>query len=130
MRDPAIGEAVVEERPLGLCLPLATPTLTDAQAAQLERVFKALADRHRIRILNLLANARQPRCVRDLVNLLGLKQPAVSYHLKQLADAGLVTRQRHGTRADYQLAAGALDQMRHPTRTPDHAPTSGIASSG
>ena len=40
------------------CSPLVRPTLTEAQAVELERLFKALADRHRVRILNLLA--RQP----------------------------------------------------------------------
>ncbi len=52
---------------LASCTPLAWPTLSDAQAAQLERVFKALADRHRVRILNLLARASEPLCVCDLV---------------------------------------------------------------
>lgn len=95
---------------LASCTPLAWPTLSDAQAAQLERVFKALADRHRVRILNLLARASEPLCVCDLVDSLGLKQPAVSYHLKQLVDAGLLARQRRGTYSYYQLAPGALDQ--------------------
>jgi len=76
----------------------------DAQAGELEHVFKALADRHRVKILNLLARAGEPACVCDLVESLGLKQPAVPYHLKQLVDAGLLTRERRGTYAYYQLA--------------------------
>jgi ArsR family transcriptional regulator, arsenate/arsenite/antimonite-responsive transcriptional repressor len=104
------SSSLLRQPPLQAAASLAGPALTDAQAAQLEQVFKALADRHRVRILNLLVHAGEPVCVCDLVTVVGLKQPAVSYHLKQLADAGLVTRERRGTYAYYQLAPGALDQ--------------------
>jgi len=91
------------------CTPLARPTLSDAQAGELEQVFKALADRHRVKILNLLVRAGdQAICVCDLVETLQLKQPAVSYHLKQLVDAGLITRERRGTYSYYRLVPGAL----------------------
>ena len=63
------------------CSPLARPTLTRAQAAELERLFKALADRHRVRILNLLAGAEDAICVCKLMPALELAQPTVSYHL-------------------------------------------------
>ena len=54
-------------------------------------VFKALADRHRIKILNrFLAAGGDAVCVCDLEDLLGLKQSTVSYHLKQLLTAGIV----------------------------------------
>ena len=43
------------------CSPLVRSTLSPAQAAELERLFKALADRHRVRVLNLLAGARGRR---------------------------------------------------------------------
>ena len=45
-------------------------------------------------------------CVCELVPALGLKQPTVSYHLKQLAQAGLVERERRGTFAYYRLVPG------------------------
>jgi ArsR family transcriptional regulator len=65
------------------------------QAAELEQVFKAVADRHRVRILNRRVRASgEPVCVCDFEELLGLKQPTVSYHLTQLLNAGLVTRER------------------------------------
>jgi ArsR family transcriptional regulator len=41
---------------------------------------------------------------------LGLAQPTVSYHLKQLARAGLVEREQRGTFAYYRVAPGALEQ--------------------
>lgn len=105
-----MSQIVLEQPALQTCSPLVVPTLSDEQAAQLERVFKALADRHRVKILNLLVGAGEPVCVCELVEPLGLKQPAVSYHLKQLTDAGLITRERRGTYAYYQLAPGALEQ--------------------
>ena len=71
-----------------------------------------LADRQRIKILNLLASADEDAvCVCELVPALGLKQPTVSYHLKQLAQAGLVERERRGTFAYYRLVPGALERI-------------------
>jgi ArsR family transcriptional regulator len=94
------------------CAPIARPTLSDAEAVELEQLFKALADRNRVKILNLLVQAGDDAvCVCDFVPPLGLKQPTVSYHLKQLVDAGLLTREPRGTYAYYSLAAGALDRV-------------------
>jgi ArsR family transcriptional regulator, arsenate/arsenite/antimonite-responsive transcriptional repressor len=95
---------------LDCCAPIARPALSEEHAADLERVFAALADKHRVRIVNLLA-ARESVCVCELVPSLGLAQPTVSYHLKQLADVGLVERERRGTYAYYRLVPGALDRL-------------------
>lgn len=94
------------------CSPIARPTLSDTQAIELEAVFKALADRHRVKILNLLARAGDEAiCVCDFVEPLGLKQPTVSYHLKQLTDAGLLQREKRGSYAYFRLVSGALAQI-------------------
>jgi ArsR family transcriptional regulator len=95
------------------CAPLGGDALTDEEAAQIEQVFKALADRHRVKILNrLLAAGGQAVCVCDLEDLLGLKQPTVSYHLKQLLTAGIVTREKRGSYAYFSLAPDALERVR------------------
>jgi len=95
------------------CAPLGEPTLSGDQAAELEQVFKALADRHRVRILNRLVQAGgEAVCVCDFEELLGLKQPTVSYHLKQLLNAGLVTREKRGSYAYFSLAPEALERVR------------------
>ena len=95
------------------CAPLASAALTDDEAGELERVFKALADRHRVKILNrLLAADGEAVCVCDLQDLLGLKQSSVSYHLKQLLDAGIVDREKRGSFAYFSLADGALQRVR------------------
>lgn len=94
------------------CKPITRPTLSDAQAVELETLFKALADRHRVKILNLLARAGDEAiCVCDFTEPLGLKQPTVSYHLKLLTDAGLLQREKRGSFAFYRLANGALDRL-------------------
>ncbi len=94
------------------CAPVAGPALSDSEAGELERLFSVLADRQRIKILNLLASANEDSvCVCELVPALGLKQPTVSYHLKQLAQAGLVERESRGTFAYYRLVPGALERI-------------------
>jgi ArsR family transcriptional regulator, arsenate/arsenite/antimonite-responsive transcriptional repressor len=95
------------------CAPLGESALSDDEAAQLERMFKALADRHRVKILNRLLSAREEAvCVCDFEELLDLKQPTVSYHLKQLLNAGIVEREKRGSYAYFSLAPGALERVR------------------
>jgi ArsR family transcriptional regulator len=43
--------------------------------------------------------------------LLGVKQPTVSHHLKQLVEAGLLEREKRGTYAYYRLKPGALERI-------------------
>ncbi len=98
---------------IACCAPLGVAALTDDEAATLERVFKALADRHRVKILNrLLAAGGEAVCVCDFEEMLGLKQPTVSYHLKQLLDAGIVTREKRGSFAYFAVAPEAVERLR------------------
>jgi ArsR family transcriptional regulator len=94
------------------CAPLAAPALSDDEAAELEIVFKALADRHRVKILNrLLAAGGEAVCVCEFEDMLDLKQSTVSYHLKQLLTAGVVEREKRGSFAYFSIAPGALEQV-------------------
>ena len=69
------------------CTPLAGSSLDEERAGEMEVVMKALADRHRLRIVNLLLRAGgEPVCVCEVQPLLGLSQGTVSYHLKQLVE--------------------------------------------
>ncbi len=105
-------DSSVAESPLiDCCAPLVRPTLTEAQAAELEELFKVLGDRHRIRIVNMLAAAGEAVCVCELEPALGLSQPTVSYHLKLLMQAGLLERERRGRFAYYGLVPDALDRL-------------------
>ena len=94
------------------CTPLSGSTLSAAEAAELERLFKALADRHRLRILNCLLQAGgEPVCVCEFQPALGISQPTVSHHLKQLVSAGLLEREKRGTFAYYRLKPGVLERI-------------------
>ena len=94
------------------CTPLSND-LSDAEAAELEALFGALADKNRVRIVSMLLNAGgEACCVCDLEPQLGVGQPTVSYHLKRLTEVGLLEREKRGTFAYYRLAPQAIDRVR------------------
>lgn len=98
---------------ISCCTPLAGSSLGPERAAELESVLKALADRHRLRIVNLLLRAGgEPVCVCEVQPLLGLSQGTVSHHLRQLVEAGVLTRETRGTYSYFSLVPGALDAVR------------------
>lgn len=72
---------------------------------KLERIFKAVADRNRLRILKLLQSRRM--CVCELAYVLGIRQPSVSRHLKKLKRAGLIRDKQDGFWTDYVLNRNA-----------------------
>lgn len=66
------------------------------------QLFRALADRTRLRIVNLLA--RGALCVCDIQRILEQPQSSVSRHLGLLKSAGLIRDRRDGLRTFYALA--------------------------
>jgi ArsR family transcriptional regulator len=109
MTDRAI--AVLEASAAACCAPLADPGLTDDEAAATARLFRALADPHRVRIVNLLATTGRSVCGCDLEGPLRLSQPTVSFHLKKLADAGLLDREKRGVWVYWSLNRGAARRV-------------------
>ncbi len=98
---------------ISCCTPLAGSSLSEERATELERVIKALADRHRLRIVNLLLRAGgEPVCVCEIQPLLDLSQGTVSHHLKQLVEAGVIARETRGTYSYFSLVPGALKSLR------------------
>jgi len=82
--------------------------MTDAKAdqlAQLEGLFKALADATRLRILRLLMAGEV--CVCDIHDTLKIPQAKASRHLAYLRRAGLVSTRREGLWVHYTLATSA-----------------------
>lgn len=71
-----------------------------------ESTFAVLADPGRREILDALRSGERP--VNDLVDLLGLSQPAVSKHLRVLREAGLVAVRRDAQRRWYRLCPEPL----------------------
>jgi ArsR family transcriptional regulator len=102
---------IQETVPVQCCVPMGAPRLGKAEAAATADVFKALADPHRVRIVNLLANSNDPVCVCDITDAIGLSQPTVSFHLKKLVDSGLLQREQRGTWGFYSLDHDAMDRV-------------------
>lgn len=91
------------------CAPVPGAVIGIAEAERLARVFKALGDPTRVRLLSLIAATDGGEaCACDLTGPVALSQPAVSHHMKQLADAGLVTREQRGRWAYYRVVEEAL----------------------
>jgi ArsR family transcriptional regulator, arsenate/arsenite/antimonite-responsive transcriptional repressor len=81
--------------------------------------FAALGDPTRLRILHLLAD--DDRCVCDLRDAVDVAPNVLSYHLKVLRDAGLVTATRRGRWIDYALAPAGLAGLRAALPAPQEA---------
>ena len=97
---------------IACCTPLAGSSLSDEDAVELERLFKVLADRNRVKILNILLRAHgQAVCVCEFTDQLDLAQPTVSYHLKLLREAGLLDREKRGTFAYFRVRPEAMERL-------------------
>jgi ArsR family transcriptional regulator len=105
-------DPLVRRLPVACCTPVAGLSLGDADATELERLLRSIADRHRLKILNMLVRADgAPICVCEFTGALDLPQQNVSYHLKQLVDAGVIGRERRGRYSYYSLVGGVLDHI-------------------
>jgi ArsR family transcriptional regulator, arsenate/arsenite/antimonite-responsive transcriptional repressor len=94
------------------CVPLTGDVIATEDAEQLAYRFKALGDPTRVRLLSLIAaHDGREACICDLTEPVGLSQPTVSHHMKQLADAGLVTREQRGKWAYYRIVDDALTSL-------------------
>lgn len=94
------------------CSPVSGGALDLDAAERLAHTFKALSDPTRIRLLSLIA--AQPggeACICDLTGPVSLSQPTVSHHMRQLVDAGLVTREQRGKWAFYRVVDAALTSL-------------------
>jgi len=74
------------------------------------RVFAALADPARLRVLAVLADS--PQCVCDIQSAAPMAANLLSYHLRTLRKAGLVEGKRRGRFIDYRLTDGAAERIR------------------
>ena len=96
---------------LEACAPLATSVLSNEEARATAALFAALADPHRVKIVNLLATNGEPVCVCKLMKPLGLSQPTVSHHMKKLVEAGLLEREQRGKWAFFSLNEEAVAKL-------------------
>lgn len=84
--------------------------MTDLSILPATAVFAALADPTRRQLFELIA--ARPRSVGDVARHLPVSRPAVSQHLRVLADARLVTARPEGTRRVYALERTGLAAAR------------------
>jgi ArsR family transcriptional regulator len=95
---------------IACCEPLLEEPVTPGDAVDLASRFKALADPGRIRLLSLIAR-RGSVCACELVGIVDLSQPTISHHLKVLADAGLLAREKRGRWVHYWVDAEAMSEL-------------------
>ena len=74
-------------------------------------VFKQLSDSSRVRIFWLLCHCEE--CVIDLSAMVGMSSPAVSHHLRQLRESGLLVSRRVGKEVYYRASDSEQAQLLH-----------------
>jgi ArsR family transcriptional regulator, arsenate/arsenite/antimonite-responsive transcriptional repressor len=105
------------------CAPLEQESLDSEQATDIARMFKALADPTRLRLLSRITSAANGEiCVCDITgddfNVTG---PTISHHLKVLREAGLIDGERRGTWVYYRPVKDNLNQLATLLSTPSAA---------
>ncbi|MEU8753422.1 ArsR/SmtB family transcription factor [Streptomyces chartreusis] len=95
------------------CAGVSAAPLDDERAAELAKVFKALGDPVRLRLLSMIASRGEGGevCVCELTPAFDLSQPTISHHLKLLRQAGLIDCERRGTWVYYWVLPAALDRL-------------------
>ena len=74
-------------------------------------IFKLLSDSSRVRIFWLLCHCEE--CVIDLSAMVGMSSPAVSHHLRQLRESGLLVSRRVGKEVYYRASDSEQAQLLH-----------------
>ncbi len=111
-------------------MPLTGEPLGEEAAAGLARVFKALGDPVRLRLVSLIgAHQGGQVCVCELNTAFDLTQPTISHHLKVLREAGIIDCERRGTWVYYWLVPAALERMSALLSAPDVLQQTGASGS-
>ena len=109
-------------------MPTATRSSTaSAGLRRAARAFHALSDETRLKILERLRDGES--CVCDLTALLGAAQSRLSFHLRTLKDAGLVTDRRQGRWSYYAINPAALEPITRALESLQEAPRQGTRAS-
>lgn len=66
------------------------------------KIFKALSDERRLRILELLHTGEKCACI--LIDEMDMPQSSLSYHMKILCDSGIVTSREDGKWTHYKIS--------------------------
>ena len=95
------------------CPPIAEEALSADQSVDMARMFKALGDPTRLRLLSRITSAPDGEiCVCDITGGdFELSGPTISHHLKVLRESGLIEGERRGTWVFYRPVASNLRQL-------------------
>jgi ArsR family transcriptional regulator, arsenate/arsenite/antimonite-responsive transcriptional repressor len=97
---------------VGCCAPVVRAPLSADEAIELARLFKALGDPARLRLVSLIASQEGGEaCVCELSEGFDLTGPTISHHLKVLREAGLISGERRGTWVYYRVDPDALNRL-------------------
>jgi ArsR family transcriptional regulator, arsenate/arsenite/antimonite-responsive transcriptional repressor len=108
--------------PEACAIPLIREPIGVSTASTLARVFKALGDPVRLRLVSLIgAHEGGEVCVCELTEAFDLTQPTISHHLKVLRDAGIIDGERRGTWVYYWLVPATLERMSGLLEAPQQA---------
>ena len=98
------GTMALRTRPTDCCPTVQSPQeLTAPIRDRLVAMYRALGDATRFEIFRLIVAQIDPICVCDVVDRFAFTQPTISYHLKLLRQAGLVTVSQRGVWAYYAV---------------------------
>jgi ArsR family transcriptional regulator len=86
-----------------------TMVATDTKLARAATLFHALSDETRLEIMQMLRGGE--RCVCELVDDMEAAQSRLSFHLRVLKDAGLVTDRKEGRWSYYAIVPEALAEL-------------------
>jgi DNA-binding transcriptional ArsR family regulator len=115
-------EVIGQDADGGCCQGLVSAPLAEEAAVELAKVFKALGDPVRLRLLSMIASREGGEvCVCELTPAFELSQPTISHHLKLLRQAGLIDCERRGTWVYYWVLPGVLDRLGAFLTTPEPA---------
>ncbi len=93
------------------CAPLTDATLTSHDASELAKIFGALSDPIRLRLLSIVASEGEA-CSCTLEGPLERSQPTISHHTKILADAGLLISEKRGKWVWWRVNPDRLESVR------------------
>jgi ArsR family transcriptional regulator len=89
--------------------PVTTATRSAPDLDRAVMLFHALSDVTRLSIIEILRG--EERCVCELQDELAAAQSRLSFHLRVLKDAGLITDRREGRWSYYRIVPAALDEL-------------------
>ncbi len=76
---------------------------------QYDRLFKAIADETRLKIVDMLSCGE--KCACELLSGLNISQPTLSYHMKNLTESGLVTVRKDGSWMRYSINQNQAQEL-------------------